>query len=176
MVKIASLFWACLISGYCVLAQGVSSDSLIIRSVLPKNKVEQKDDLLLKIIVINLSDHSLQAYKKLLEGYESDNKTNFNLIVEKDEKGKGKFLIYRNRSLYQSAPADDSVDCIPKSLLLSQDSVIHFYHLDNVYMFEEGSYRVKCNYSNNIHEKIKVSSDWYYFTVLKKIYVTKYYD
>lgn len=175
-LKIVGLFWTCLISGYYGFGQSKVHDSLIIRSTLVKNKVEQKDDLVLKVVVINASDHPLQAYKKLVEGYASDNKMNFNLVVEKDEQGKGKFELYRNRSLYQSTPTSDSVDYIPKSLLTSHDSITHFYHLDNVYMFEEGNYRVKCVYRNNILEAGIVSSTWYYFTVVKKIYVTKYYE
>jgi len=73
-------------------------------------------------------------------------------------------------------PDNDSVDYIPKSLLPLQDSIIHFYHWDNVYMFEKGNYRVKCSYSNNIREKGKVSSDWDYFTVIREIDITKYYE
>jgi hypothetical protein len=171
---IISLIWVRWLIGYDGFAQSSFGDSIVIRATLPKNKVEQKDDLLLRVVVINTSDHSFQAYEKLVEGYASDNNMNFNLLIEKEEKGK--FVLYRNRSLYQKIPTDDSADYIPKIPLAPKDSMAHFYHLDNVYMFDVGNYRVKCTYSNNIRKKDKVASDWHYFAVKKKIYVTKYYE
>lgn len=175
-LKIVSLFCACCIIGYNGFAQSKAHDSLIVKATLLKKKVEQKDDLLLKVVVVNTSGDSVKVYKELVEGYVSDDNMNFNLIMETEEKSKGKYKPYSNRSLYQSVPDNDSIDYIPKVLLAPNDSVVHFYHLDNVYMFEKGNYRVKCMYKNNIRETNRVSSDWYYFTVVKEVFVTKYYD
>jgi len=74
--KVINLFCVCCISGYCGLAQSKVKDTLIVRTTLPKNKVEKKEDLLLKVVVVNTSGHSFQAYKELVEGYASDDKMN----------------------------------------------------------------------------------------------------
>jgi hypothetical protein len=171
--RITCFLSLCLIAT-TVLSQKNKSDSIFFKISLPVKNVKQKDDLKLKVVIVNMSEDTLRVYSELIEGYTSDIFTNLNLIIER--KIQGIFKTYNKRSLYSKVPTNDTTDLINKIALPPKDSIVNYYHLDNVYLFEVGDYRIRCIYRNDILKKDKILSDWKYFRVDKKIYVSKYYE
>ena len=162
------------------IVQENNTQSIGFRISLRSNKVKDSTGLLLKISIKNVSDTSMVVYKHLAEGYQSDRRTNFNLVFEK--KGKQEFKTYNMRSFYNRIPLikdtpdliENVVDEIEKVVLKPGDSIFHSFHMDHVYKFEKGKYRVKSIYRNNILTNNKIYSNWVYFDVTNTIYVTKY--
>lgn len=165
------------------LAQEKRDTSIICEVSLPYTDVKDSAGVYLTVTIKNITNGSIVAYKNLEEGYQDDKWTNFNLEIEKKERND--FKRYSQRSLYQRVPVfsdppnglkENIVDKIEKIPLSAGDSVLHKFHLDQVYKFEKGAYRMRCIYRNNILTDKKIYSNWIYFNVLNTIYTTRYYD
>jgi hypothetical protein len=113
------------------------------------------------------------VYKELVEGDSINDFTNdfadFKIKIEK--RRKNVFHLYEERSMIDKFQPDDSVG-IEKIKLEPKDSIVQYFHLDHLYKFEVGDYRIKCSYFN--HSNIiteNAESKWVYFKVIKTIYV-----
>jgi hypothetical protein len=78
--------------------------------------------------------------------------------------------------LYQRTPEIEPVTEIEKIELKAKDSIVNFMHLDDAYLFEPGSYRIKCIYKNDLKRGGKISSSWVYFRVTSTIPISHYYN
>lgn len=143
---------------------------------LPVSKIQGTKDLELNVVLKNKSNSSVQVYKYLMEGYIFDPDRNFHLVIEK-KTGK-QFQEYKRGSLYSKVPIIDSTEKmeIERVVLPPKDSIVYHYHVDDIYAFKKGDYRIKCIFRNNIASKEKVVSDWIYFTVPADMYITRYFD
>jgi hypothetical protein len=149
------------------------NDSIQITIIISK-QVKVNDDLKAKIIIKNISKRTVNIYKDLVEG---DIVNEFgNLLLKVEKKDSNKFIKYSRGSFFDPAPVSDTIDRAERIQIHPNDSLINFCHLDNVYQFEIGYYRLKCLYRNDVKKTKRVQSNWVYFRVINKIYVKHYFD
>ena len=164
----------CLMAAQIASAQNTGDHSLVVMASLPSRMVQNINDLKLKILIKNSGDNRIKVYKLLIEGYAQDPFANLNLVVERE--GKNGFHSYSRGSLYQMVPVEDTIDVIDKVELNSKDSIVHFFHLDDAYLFLPGSYRTKCIYKNDIKQSDRIFTPWVYFRVKKTIPISHHYN
>jgi hypothetical protein len=152
---------------------GDTKDSLTVKIILNKI-VKSNHDLQAKIIVRNISTIPVSVYKDLQFGdYIGNplvfNRTNFELILE--EKKDNKFVVNKSRSEIDFAPpGEDTLDNREKIILVPNDSIVYFFHVDEISGFKVGSHRLKCFYTNHFQATKGIPSNWCYFQVLHEIY------
>jgi hypothetical protein len=150
-----------------------TKDSLKMKIELNKF-VKSNSDLQAKITVKNISNTPLTVYKDLQYGdyigsYLDFNRTNFVLILE--EKKGNKFIENSQQSAICFFPSfDDSLDDREKIVLVPNDSVVYFFHVDGVSGFKVGSHRLRCYYTNRFQATKGIPSKWFYFQVVHQIY------
>lgn len=149
--------------------------NLEISCTLPKI-IRDNNDLNLEIVITNSSSRPKRVYKDLIEGNFNDllgdNRANFNLVIQR--KTSNDYLPYFNKASRDPGPEIDTVDDHEVITLFSKDSLVVYFHVDELYRFEPGYYRLKCLYWNDIHVNKTIQASWVYFNVINLIFVKHY--
>ena len=151
----------------------ISRNFIKVGIVLPK-QIKTNGALKARITIKNISNKQIEVYKELTEGDLTNEIANLTIIVE--VKKNHKFVEHSRGAFFDAVPIFDTADNAAKIQLAQGDSLSYYYHVDNVYQFDVGYYRIKCLYRNNIHSTLRFTSGWSYFNILKKIYVKHYFD
>jgi hypothetical protein len=134
--------------------------------------VKENNDLSIRIKLTNFTDTPILVYKDTYFGSLSDKDGAIDFEIQKENKGS--YKKYLNR--YSIDQFSDSKDTRKLNVLAQNDSLIVSYHLDNLYFFQPGIYRVKCFYRGSLHNDTIIKSSWIYFKVIKTIYIKHSYE
>lgn len=152
-----------------------SKNGLIVTCSLP-NVIKDNSNLNVRFVIKNRNDSAQIVYANLIEGSFNDilggNSTNFKLVINR--KRVNGYQPYYNKAFLDPGPEIDTLDNHRKVTLASKDSIVSHFHVDELYKFDPGYYRLKCLYWNNIHVNKSIETSWIYFRVLKTIYVKHY--
>lgn len=147
------------------------------------------------IMYENISRRPIVVYRKLSNGYLNDRFCNVNVVVEREEAGKylDQQTMFYDRSpqlLYADSLRHFDLPKFPLAPLTKDTLILNFYQLG--LDFDKGNYRIKINlrirtiqdtteYRHDPtgatvppEDKLQyITSDWIYFKVSKRIYVTR---
>jgi hypothetical protein len=151
----------------------IKNDSLSISGEFAKT-INQRNEFLLKIIFTNVSKHSIQVYESLEEGRVGDVQRNFNLIIEKEKKGKFEPFPVRSYS-YGMYHDDTTYRDVSRSEIFPGEKRTLTYDINTLAGFGKGKYRLKFGIrskvvfygssSNNFDIFYEYSPNWIYFNV-----------
>jgi hypothetical protein len=85
-------------------------------------------------------------------------------------------MVIQGGALYQMAPFESVVDNIERVECNAQDTLVHFFHLEEAYLFVPGSYRLRCMYRNDIKQAGTIVTRWVYFRVENTIPICHHYS
>ncbi len=132
--------------------------------------VKEYKDLSFGFTVKNNTTDNLFIDTVLTEKILQNPFSNFEFVIEK--KNSGRFNLYDNRTMVDPAPIkEDRV--LRKSIvkITSGESYKYIYHLEEMYQFTKGSYRIKVKlyFRDNELKTNEIISEWDYFQVQKML-------